>query len=276
LIFDHFLSEAPITFLTVATRDYEDYVGPFVASALSVYTTACCDVWVDDADRFLFANADLMEALDVHFPGRVYINTIPESYREVRPGSLRWLLVPCGQRDYTCCVDVDHIVLSPRICQECASGMAVTGLPYHNRIRRGQRRFYGTHIYRTRDWFRVFSPKRRLEWAAAQNRYLDEELLFAICEHYFGLPPLIGPKVPYVGLHCSSRWEGRQEAPPSFRHQEAGALFSRLRRLKGWRGCIPHFAHWYRENILRTVETYFDEGLWMQRDWDRAGDPNDP
>jgi len=175
-----------LCFYTVATKEYNQFVVPFIASSLWSNPEASVSLLVEDRDRF-------NEVLN-HFPlGKVSIDLIPRRFHYWSPkmaGAIRFVTRPRIYEQYTYIADVDIMVMEA-ILDDHIKHMKVINKCYSNIVREGQRRLSGLHFGKTDRWYDRLSSIQMEAYSRLIDTDLiknDEQLLYKITQDLFGLP----------------------------------------------------------------------------------------
>ena len=144
------------TFFTVALGQYELFVLPYIASALTHNEDADVEICLQDSGGFQRANATALGLLAEFFgDDRFRLRGITMS--GVPPSSVRFLEVPSVMTEFTYIADIDILILES-VSTIHIRRMARQGLPYSNMLRPGRQALSGLHFTRSDAYYPVMTP----------------------------------------------------------------------------------------------------------------------
>jgi hypothetical protein len=261
-----------INFFTVATGKYKDFIVPYVTSVLHHNRDAFVEILVDN----IAVLAQDIASLNKLFGGEYKIIQIgaDDIARVSRSGtkwssmaaSLRFVTMPTVKLEYTYIGDIDILVLQKDIWPLHANYMKLTGVPYSNMARRGQKRLTGLHCVRTGAYYKVLNQDRmnfyRASFLTRSSKLLDEHLLYKMVSDTFGIPGIIvegaGNKYlfrPYHGVHCSPQYKSWYVG--NYRKEFFGFVASETVKSS----FFPYYKNWYLNKLYATHKVYVDLGM---------------
>lgn len=247
------MPDCSVTFLAVATRCYQQWTGPFIASCLIAYPAGRCEVYRQNAKAF--RKSALHTAMLRVFGDRFLVRSIRPYAAQKDPQSVRWLTIPTLRSQLTYIGDVDFLITKGDICRVHLSLMARTGLCYSNMVRGAERRLSGLHCVLTKPYYRELNLARMKKWSRVQPDVKDERLLYEMCKKHFGLPR---PKErPEHGFHLSPNrapfGKGFSWGLSLVRRNE----YLRLRNRPEWQELVPHFPQRFRRKFLSVLDARY-------------------
>lgn len=251
-------------FMTVALGSkYEQFVGPYIASTLTTYPEATCEIRVLNPGRFRSSHKALLSRLRAVCGPRFRIDGVRMEWRRRRliPNTVRFVIEPLFVRpDMLYIGDVDIIVSAPGILEFHSDAMQQLGLPYSNVIRPGKQRLTGLHVIRTADYFSTITQAVRDRCIERWPRLNDERFLYRMCKQHLGLPK-IRLERPVYGVHPSPQ-------RPLFRHDGChwgveSHLQTHLALVQSeqWKAVFPLFANTFRQKMVQVHKWIEQRGI---------------
>ncbi len=238
---------------------YQDYVVPYIISALYHNENSTAEILVSDVSAFTSVYRDVLKILDQNFEGRYRIRSIPGYVTDILPNSVRFLTVPETMAAYTYIGDVDVLILDPHIAEWHATYMQENGLPYSNNQRKGQEMLTGLHcVHSDRYYSKIDAANLNIfvQSLKKQNlayRHHDEKLLYSIVKHCVGKLPTDYYSYatrPVHGIHMSPNREPLGQ--PGWEITPLNAVrYLEFRESELWKSALPVFSEAYREQINR-------------------------
>ncbi len=261
------------------STQHQQFVIPFIASALITHPNASCEVRVPNPPQFFATFAKEFDSLIPIFKGRnFYVGPWPNELNTAKfkdqssPGALvRFLCLPYIKRhSCTYISDIDMLFINDILPGHKAI-MESTGFPYTNIIRPNTKRMTGCMMVKSKEYYDAVAPVIERYLSAPESIYYpiskDEELLYRLIEE--SSLPLPDPTWsdlyrPSSSIHTSLNrnidmdgdW---RESPPSWgltpeKLQQAKALFA----TPEWQAMV--FPKAYQENILDPIRARITVG----------------
>lgn len=223
-------SMKPLCIAAIANEAYQEYIPLYLYFVLRAYPQYELIVYFDGTMHpEVAASVDLVRDM-----GHFRIKPIRQAYDKSNSQaikSLRWLLVDEEFYDYDNVYigDIDMFIVPEEtpLHELHVRHSSEIGLPYSNRVRRGQRRLTGLHFVRTRAYYERVIPTIRTYRDAALSGSLginNEELLYRMMDESVGLPKMVGNFVSYHGIHARAFCEFHDLA---FQRTRGDFVFSR-------------------------------------------------
>ncbi|MGE3251218.1 MAG: hypothetical protein AB7J28_12810 [Hyphomonadaceae bacterium] len=141
-------------FYTCANKKYEPFALLFAASVLEHVADSAVEIVLESAEAFEAENAAALGLIrEAH--GAHCFTVTSDAFRRgdpprpILPNSVRFIVEPQTQAEFTYICDIDIIVLDGSIVAQHLAFMERTGLPYSNSQRAGTDRLTGLHFARS-------------------------------------------------------------------------------------------------------------------------------
>lgn len=251
-------------FMTVALGSkYEQFVGPYIASTLTTYPEATCEIRVMTPDRFKASHKALLLRLHKVFGDRFLLAGVGFDWhrRRLIPNTVRFVIEPLLAKPAMLYIgDVDIVVSATGIQEFHADAMQQLKLPYSNVIRRGKQRLTGLHVVRTCDYYAVLTAKVRDKCIKRWPSFNDERFLYCMCKQYFGLPK-IRTERPVYGIHSSLQRPLFQTGGCHWGVEAHLQTHLALVQSEQWRAVAPLFAAEFRQKMAQVRNWIEKQGL---------------
>ena len=261
-----------LTMMSIATGRYEMFALPF-AACNAVHPGRRSEIIVDFG-----RGGDVVASMPDNVRCHTLVREMPErfrgwqevpraalvcNYRGRNPaGSVRWLLTPFLNGEYTYICDCDILNTSDSIVFFHANIMEIIAKPYSNIIRPPreegeQKRLTGCHFCSTVDFYtQDFENAQEAAATAIEGgdyAYYDERLLYHLIEQTHGLPPDSFRSYslrPLHGLHLSLTRNPQDRCGWNI-NAESVAEYRKLQREPMWREASEHFDPQYKALLER-------------------------
>lgn len=184
-----------LLFFSACDSEYEQFVAPYIFSALFFNPSARVEICLQDPDAYARKHNSSLDVISNKFPGRFLIRS--GNFSEKFRNSVRFLERPEMSSEYTYIGDMDILILEDILPYHLDS-MKQTGLPYSNVVRPNSTRLTGLHFTRTDAYY----PLPTLDGIDLKRN--DEMLLYQLVERK-GHKPSPAKKRPIHGFHFSIR-----------------------------------------------------------------------
>lgn len=262
-----------VTFYTVATGRYVNYVVPYITSALYFNQESRAEILTDrnclSVDQIAFLDTYFKDRWEVRILEKPFINYVSNSKLTK---SIRWLSVPKSTTDYIYIGDADILVLESNIEDEHSKHAKFIEKPYSNMVRPHptKLKLTGLHFVNRQEYYSVINYAfldhiiTNIRDGKIASKYLDEILLYNIVKRAFGVPnknklSRLENKDnqwqqvdfrPTHGIHTtlSRPWTGWGPEPVFMN------TYSLLKETDVWKDGCKVFGDWYVNTILECLE----------------------
>ena len=190
-----------LLFFASATGEYNDFVLPFLTSALIHNPGSGCEILTDNPELFQESGNRIREL----YGGQVLIRAIPARYDSWKnaphlAGAIRFVIIPKLEANYTYIGDIDILTLDA-VGKAHIPRLEERMMAYDNIIRPGTKRLTGLHFVKSYSWYSRLLPSY-LEsvsaWYEQSDLNSDEGLLYVITEEKF---MMVSPEEDYRPVH---------------------------------------------------------------------------
>lgn len=257
-----------INFYTAVVKgvvNYQDYIAPYIASALYHNKDGISEILVDDADLFTKEHNSSLKVLDKYFSGRYLIRQIPEYAQKILPNTVRFLTAPTKQVEFTYIGDVDILILDPHVSSWHRDYMNKQNMCYSNNRRKDQPILTGLQCVKTQEYYsKIDEQYMRLFVDSLERNNLnythhDEKVLYSIVKHRIGKIPddyYSFATRPVHGIHMSPNREPLGQPGWEINPQNA-VNYILFRETEMWQELKPTLSSIYKaqlEKIDQVVE----------------------
>jgi hypothetical protein len=196
---------------------YQEYIVPFIASALFHNRNSSVEILLENHDAYSEKHEASLNILESHFAQRFLLREIPDHLRNILPNSIRFLTKPQLKADLTYIGDIDILILDSNIADWHMNYMEKNDMPYSNNLRKGGHPMLtGLHCVRTEEYYSKIDESymkiivESIKRQGLEYKHYDEKLLYTMAQHRIGLLPkdVYSYKTrPVHGIHMSPNRE---------------------------------------------------------------------